>query len=167
MGCHALLQGIFPTQGLKLGLLHWRQTLYCLSYQGSPANVPQSESEVAQLCPTLCDPMDCSLPGSSVHGIFQARVLEWVAISFSRVIFPTQGSNPGLLHRRQMLYRLSHQGRPQTSLQNSSLPGCGIHDAPHLNFPLKPPGVPNTMGQGSDSVAVLLRGSRDSYPSGF
>ena len=34
-------------------------------------------------CPTLCDPMDCSLPGSSVHGIFQARILEWVAISFS------------------------------------------------------------------------------------
>ena len=43
-----------------------------------------SESEVAQLCPTLCDPMDCSLPHSSVHGIFQARILEWVAISFSR-----------------------------------------------------------------------------------
>ena len=41
-------------------------------------------SEVAQLCPTLCNPMDCSLPGSSVHGIFQARVLEWIAISFSR-----------------------------------------------------------------------------------
>ena len=41
------------------------------------------ESEVAQLYPTLCDHMDCSLPGSSIHGIFQARVLEWVAISFS------------------------------------------------------------------------------------
>ena len=42
------------------------------------------EREVAQLCPTLSDPMDCSLPGSSVHGIFQARVLEWGAIAFSR-----------------------------------------------------------------------------------
>ena len=42
-----------------------------------------SESEVALLCPTLCDPTDCSLPGSSIHGIFQARVLEWVAIAFS------------------------------------------------------------------------------------
>ena len=41
-------------------------------------------SEVAQSCLTLCDPMDCSLSGSSVHGIFQARVLEWIAISFSR-----------------------------------------------------------------------------------
>ena len=43
----------------------------------------KSESEIAQSCPTLSDPMDCSLPGSSVHGIFQARVLEWVAIAFS------------------------------------------------------------------------------------
>ena len=49
-------------------ILHWKK----------------SGSEVAQSCPTLCDPRDCSLPGFSVHGIFQARVLEWVAISFSR-----------------------------------------------------------------------------------
>ena len=47
----------------------------------------ESESEVAQLCPTLCDPVDCSPPGSSVHGILQARILEWVAISFSRNIW--------------------------------------------------------------------------------
>ena len=44
----------------------------------------ESENEVAQLCPTLCDPMDCSLPGSFIREIFQARILEWVAISFSR-----------------------------------------------------------------------------------
>ena len=43
----------------------------------------KSESEVAQLCLILSDPMDCSLPGSSIHGIFQARVLEWGAIAFS------------------------------------------------------------------------------------
>ena len=43
----------------------------------------KSESEVAQSCLTLSDPMGCSLPGSSVHGIFQARILEWVAIAFS------------------------------------------------------------------------------------
>ena len=43
----------------------------------------KSESEVAQSCPTLCDPMDCSPPGSSVHGIFRARVLEWGATAFS------------------------------------------------------------------------------------
>ena len=51
-------------------------------------HLKESESEVTQSCPTLCDPMDCNLPGSSVHGIFQARILEWVAISFSR------GSSP-------------------------------------------------------------------------
>ena len=44
----------------------------------------ENESEVAQSCLTLCDPKDCNLPGSSAHGIFQARILEWVAISFSR-----------------------------------------------------------------------------------
>ena len=55
------------------------------------------KSEVAQSCPTLCNPVDCSPPGSSIHGILQARILEWVAISFSR------GSNPGLPHCRQML----------------------------------------------------------------
>ena len=51
----------------------------------------KSESEVPQLCPTPSDPMDCSLPGFSVHGIFQARVLEWVAIAFS-VLLPWMGS---------------------------------------------------------------------------
>ena len=45
----------------------------------------KSESEITQSCPTLSDPMDCSLPGSSVHGIFQARVLEWGAVAFSGI----------------------------------------------------------------------------------
>ena len=49
----------------------------------------KSESEVAQLCPTLSDPMDCSPPGFSIHGIFQARVLEWGAIAFSDLIVIT------------------------------------------------------------------------------
>ena len=50
----------------------------------SPVSWGESESEVTQSYPTLCEPMDGSLPGSKVHGIFQARVLEWAAISFSR-----------------------------------------------------------------------------------
>ena len=50
----------------------------------SPSSGSEREREVAQSCPTLCDPMDCSLPGSSVHGVFQARVLEWIAISFAK-----------------------------------------------------------------------------------
>ena len=49
-------------------------------WSGLPFPSPMHESEAAQSCLTLSDPMDCSLPGSSIHGIFQARVLEWVAI---------------------------------------------------------------------------------------
>ena len=63
---------------------------------------------VAQLCLTLWDPMDCSPPGSSIHGILQARILEWVTISSSRGIFLTQGVNLGLMDYRQILYHLSH-----------------------------------------------------------
>ena len=54
--------------------------------------------------------MDCSLPGFSVHGIFQARILKWIAIFLFQEIFLTQGLNPSLPHCRQMLYSLSHQG---------------------------------------------------------
>ena len=65
----------------------WSTALGVLQFRKKNAQYTLSEkwSEVAQLCLTLCDPMDCSLPGSSVHGILQARILEWVAISFSRV----------------------------------------------------------------------------------
>ena len=52
-------------------------------WSGLPFPSPMRESEVCQLCLTLSDPMDCSLPGSSVHGISQSRVLEWVAIAFA------------------------------------------------------------------------------------
>ena len=63
----------------------------------SPLNICQlwiCHSEIAQLCPTLCNPMGCSLPGSSVRGIFQARVLEWVSMSFSGDL-PDPGIEPG------------------------------------------------------------------------
>ena len=65
--------------------------------------------KVAQSCPTLCHPM-----GYTVHGILQARILEWEAFPFSRGIFPNQGSIPGLLHCRRILYQLSHKGSPRT-----------------------------------------------------
>ena len=68
----------------------------------------------APSCLTLCGPMDCSLPGSSVHGISQAGILEWVAISSSSDppglgIFPTQRLNRGLLHWQAGSLPLSHQ----------------------------------------------------------
>ena len=72
-----------PVKGLYSSQILWEDEIQ--SWQ------EDSESEVAQLCPTLWDPMDCSLPGSSLHGIFQARTLEWVAISFSNMI-------PNLVH---------------------------------------------------------------------
>ena len=72
---------------------------------------------VASSFPTVCDPMsNCSLPGSSVCGVLQARILEWVAIFSSRGSSPTHGLNPGLLHYRQILYHLSHQGSPFQSV---------------------------------------------------
>ena len=63
--------------------------------------------KVTLSCLTLCNPMDYT-----VLGILQARILEWVAFPFSRRIFPTQGSNPGLPHCRQILYQLSCKGSP-------------------------------------------------------
>ena len=60
----------------------------------------KSESEVAQSCLTLRDPMDCSLPGSFVHGIFQARVLEWGAIAFSNT-YVGRGKQKSVLGRRK------------------------------------------------------------------
>ena len=68
---------------------------------------------VAQLCPTLCDPVDCSPLGSCVHEIFQASILEWVAISFSRGSSRPRDQTPGLLHCRQILYRLNYKGSPE------------------------------------------------------
>ena len=68
---------------------------------------------VTQLCPTLCYPMGCNPACSSVHGIFQARILEWVAIFLLQGIFLIQESNQGLLHCRRILYKLSYQGSPK------------------------------------------------------
>ena len=80
------------------------------------ASYTDSESEVkvlvAQPCLILCNLMDYSPPDSSAHEILQARILEPGAIPFSRGFSQPKGFNPGLLHCRQILYRLSHQGSP-------------------------------------------------------
>ena len=71
-------------------------------------------SKFFQSCLTLCDPMDCSLPGSTVHRILQARILEWVAVPSSRESFQPKDQTRvsciagSLLHCRQILYQLSH-----------------------------------------------------------
>ena len=80
---------------------------------------------VAQSCLTLGEPRNCSPPGSFVHGILQARTLEWVAVPVSRRIFPTQGSKPGLSHCRWILYHQRHQGSPWVS-ENLTVLGVGL-----------------------------------------
>ena len=79
------VRGLVEDTDVVLGTcVTFGKSLYLFVSFSSPVKESESESEVAQSCPTLCDPMDCSLSGSSVHGIFQARVLEWIAFSFSR-----------------------------------------------------------------------------------
>ena len=68
---------------------------------------------VAQSCPTLCDSMDCSPPGSSIHGDSPPKSTGVGCHAFLQGIFPTQGSKPGLPHGRWILYCLSHQGSPR------------------------------------------------------
>ena len=98
----------------------------------SPTFRSHRSTEVGVLVPqarlTLCDPMDCSSPGSSVHEILQARMLDWVATPFLQGIFLTQGSNPGLLHCRQILNCLSHQSRSHfLSLCSDDTPVKSLH----------------------------------------
>ena len=89
--------------------------------------------KVAQSCLTLCDPLDYT-----AHEILQARILEWVAFPFSRGIFPTQGSNPGLPYFSQILYQLSHKGSQRmlsvqfsrSVMSNSLRPHEGQHARP-------------------------------------
>ena len=91
VGSCSLLQEIFPTQGWNPGLRHCRQILYQLSHQGSPnrklphcSNWVKGSVSQSVVFDSLWDRIDCSLPGYSIHGIPQARILEWVAIPFSR-----------------------------------------------------------------------------------
>ena len=94
-GYHFLLQGIFPTQGLNLRLnwtlnlepwlnLDWIELALAGRFFTTSATCKLQMYHVCVLCPTVCDPMDCNLSSSSVHGISQARILEWLAISSSR-----------------------------------------------------------------------------------
>ena len=107
-----------PHPGLKLMSLLWQVDSLPLNHQLSPF-LPMCVCVcvcvcvlAAQVCLTLCGTIDCSPPGSSVHGILQARILEWVAYSIPRGSARTQGLNPGLAHCRQILHLLSHQGSP-------------------------------------------------------
>ena len=101
-----------PRDLLSPGLLHCRRSLVS-EPPGKPLGI-ERDLEVWKGYPLShvlqsASPMDCSPPGSSVHGILQARTLEWAVMPSSRGIFTTQGSNPSLPHCRQILYHLSRQ----------------------------------------------------------
>ena len=119
-----LLVLFLSSSNLQLTLPHVRAQMivFISSSLGQQKPLKRSCSvkwtEVVKSCPTLCDPMDSSLPSSTVHGIFQARMGCHFLL---QGIFPIQGSNPGLLHCRQTLYHLSHQGSPQKPLEKNLL----------------------------------------------
>ena len=77
---------------------------------------------VAKLYLTLCDPLDCSPPGSSVHGIFQTRIMEWVAISFSRGVFPTRGIKPRSPALQVYSFLTEPPGKPNMAKYMNKLP---------------------------------------------
>ena len=103
----------------------------------------------AQLCPALCDAMDCSPPGSSVHGILQARILEWSAISFSRgssqprecykAIYTNVIKLPIIKCWEQDFWTLQKQTKkvPTEQNNNPTLPGQGLHWAPQVRLGVK------------------------------
>ena len=113
VGCHFLLQGMWPTEGSNPQLLP--RLLHC---HGIPYPWATGEALVWYMCAKslyvwLFAPLWTVAHQAPLSmGILQARVLEWVAISYSRGIFPTQGSNPRLLHCRQVLYHLNPSGKP-------------------------------------------------------
>ena len=97
----------------------------------------KSESEVSQLCLTLSDPIDCSVPGSSIHGIFQARVLEWAAIAFSKNSIETcilsyvkQIASAGSMHET-VCSGLVHWDDPEGSDGEGG--GRGVQDREHMH----------------------------------
>ena len=99
----------FPPLNHSLCNLHVKETYVCPIVFPTPGF---SLRLVAQSCPTVCDPMDFSLPGSSVHGDSPGKNIGVGCHALLEGIFPIQGSHPGLLHCRGILYHLRHQGSP-------------------------------------------------------
>ena len=111
------LMTLFSSTFLRLSfwflcIYYINRSLIC-GYTGVHICVKSVKVLVAQSCLILCDPMDCSPPGSSVHGDSPGKNTGVGCHALLQGIFPTQGSNPGLLHCRWILYRLSHQESPK------------------------------------------------------
>ena len=98
-GIHGVAES--DTSDLEMDVKKWLNLLANICQKEQIRTMPCS---VTQLCPNLCNPMDCSLPGSSVHGILQARILEWVAISSSRGSSQPRDPSQVFCMGRQILY---------------------------------------------------------------
>ena len=163
MGCHFLHQGIFLTQGSNphlFCLLHWQADSLPLALPGKHWWTDTATAKSLQSCPTLSDPMDCSPPGSSVHGIFQAGVLEWSAFSnelILGIIYIMVNCGDQGLHQTcrlvsQLASSLSAGGRREASggrcrtlvctgsLSSSSHKAAQSRGGGHIMPPTTPPG---------------------------
>ena len=147
VGCHALLQGSSPHRdGTRVSYVT------CIGRQVLHHHHYLFDSEVAQSCLTVCDPMDCSLSGFSVHGIFQARILGVGCHFLLQGIFPNQGLNPGL---------------PQTDCLPSEPPGKPLlMISPFWWFPINTEALlcyynVETQEGASDTEKMLPRRTRD------
>ena len=123
IGCHSLLQGIFPTQGSNPGLLHGRQILYRLSYQRSPKKAVKVKL-LSHVRP-LATPWTGAYQASLSMGF--PRQEYWDGLPFpSPRDLPDPGIEPGVPHCRQTLYRLSHQGSPEKAerVSKPSITSC-------------------------------------------
>ena len=128
----------------------------------------KSESEVAQSCPTLCDPMDCSPPGSSVHGIFQATVLEWGAIAFSGYMYGISKKKKNAICVFHSYILQPHiRGFPGGSAGKESactvgdldsIPGLGRSPGEGNDYPFQYSGLENSM---NCIVHKVARGGHD------
>ena len=104
------------------GLCWKRWKMQMLKPQRAPSQSVAVLCLATQSCLTLCDPMDCSPPGSYVHGDSPAKNTGVGSLSLLQQIVPTQGSNPGLPHCRRILYLLSHQGSPPNQKRGAPNP---------------------------------------------
>ena len=117
--CALLLPSIFPSISVYSNesavRIRWPK-YWSFSFNISPSNECCVLCLVAQSCQTPCNPMDCSPPGSSIHGDSPGKNTGMGCHALLQGIFPTQGSNPGILHYRQILYQLIYQGSPYTKM---------------------------------------------------
>ena len=153
--CHP--PGIFLTKGFKPCLYIsciWQVGSLPLCHLRSEIKKMCACAKSLQSCSTLCNPMDCNLPGFSIHGILQARILEWVSMSSSG-IFPTQGANLYLCVVATSSGKQTHsEGQCRDIRDAGSIPGLGRSPAGRHGNPLQYSCLENPMDRGAWQATV-------------